>query len=114
MGASRIEKYLAAIRSTPQLQEFGPIFKSSDAPQMLTEAETEYKVRVLKHTYKQHIVLQFEVMNTMEDQLLEDVQVEVEEVDGFTPTHQLPAASAKYNEPALTYTVLEFEEGGPD
>ena len=24
--------------------------------------ETEYKVRVLKHTYKQHIVLQFEVM----------------------------------------------------
>merc|ERR1711976_242110 len=111
---NRIEKYLNAIRSTPQLDEFGPIFKSSDAPQNLTEAETEYKVRVLKHTYKQHIVLQFEVVNTLEDQLLEDVLVEVEGCDGFEATHHLPAAKAKYNEAALTYTVLEFADGGPD
>jgi len=111
---NRIEKYLTALRATPQLEEFGPVFKSSDAPQNLTEAETEYKVRVIKHTYKSHIVLQFEVMNTLEDQLLEDVLVEVEGADGFEATHHLPAAKAKYNEAAITYTVLEFAEGGPD
>ena len=111
---NRIEKYLTALRATPQLEEFGPVFKSSDAPQNLTEAETEYKVRVIKHTYKSHIVLQFEVMNTLEDQLLEDVLVEVEGADGFEATHHLPAAKAKYNEAAITYTVLEFADGGPD
>merc|ERR1712178_3526 len=44
----------------------------------------------------------------------EDVLVEVEGADGFEATHHLPANKAKYNEAALTYTVLEFSDGVPD
>ena len=35
----------------------GPLFKSSD-PVELTEKETEYMVRCVKHTFARHIVLQ--------------------------------------------------------
>lgn len=76
---------------------------------MLTEAETEYKVRVLKHTYKSHIVLQFEILNTLEDQLIENVMAEVDAIDGFNVQAYLPAKQCKYNEPALAYTVLQFD-----
>jgi len=111
---SRIEKYIKAIREIPALNQYGSIFKSSIAPQMLTEQETEYKVRVLKHTYKQHIILQFEILNTLEDILLENIQVELEPADGFSAVAAIPAKQAKYNEPALAYTVLEFDEDDED
>lgn len=111
---NRIEKYIKALKAISDLDQFGSIFKSSIAPQMLTEQETEYKVRVLKHTYKQHIVLQFEIMNTLEDQLLENLTIEIEPIDGFEVVAYIPAKQCKYNEPALAYTVLSFDDDEED
>jgi len=108
-NVNRIEKYLQALNNLEELKLLGPLFKSSDKPQMLTEAETEYKVRVLKHTYKSHIVLQFEILNTLEDQLIENVMAEVDAIDGFNVQAYLPAKQCKYNEPALAYTILQFD-----
>lgn len=45
---------LAAI---PEFKNLGPLFKSSESMQ-LTEAETEYFVRCIKHTFTDHIVFQ--------------------------------------------------------
>lgn len=45
----------------------------STAPVELTEAETEYSVNVVKHVFPAHLVLQFNVINTIAEQLLEDV-----------------------------------------
>lgn len=45
---------LAAI---PEFMNLGPLFKSSE-PVQLTEAETEYFVRCIKHMFTNHIVFQ--------------------------------------------------------
>lgn len=45
---------LAAI---PEFINLGPLFKSSE-PVQLTEAETEYFVRCIKHMFTNHIVFQ--------------------------------------------------------
>lgn len=60
---------LAAI---PEFQGLGPLFKSSE-PVQLTEAETEYVVRCIKHTFSRHMVFQFDCTNTLNDQLLQKV-----------------------------------------
>lgn len=39
----------------------------------LTEAETEYVVRCIKHTFARHMVFQFDCTNTLNDQLLQKV-----------------------------------------
>lgn len=60
------------------IKALGPIFQSSSSPVELTESETEYVVNCVKHVYNRHVILQFNVTNTMEDQLLENISVEVE------------------------------------
>jgi coatomer protein complex subunit gamma len=73
---SRQDIYSQQLSSVPQLQalDLGPLLKSS-APIDLTESETEYVVRCIKHTFKNHVVLQFDVTNTCNDQILENVSV---------------------------------------
>ena len=55
--ATRQDVYIEKLNAIPQLAAFGPLFKSS-APVELTESETEYVVRCIKHTYAQNMVLQ--------------------------------------------------------
>lgn len=54
---SREESYAEKLRSVPELVAFGPLFRSSE-PVELTESETEYVVRCIKHSFPQHLVLQ--------------------------------------------------------
>ena len=42
----------------PEFSGLGPLFKSSDRPVKLTESETEYVVRCVKHTFNKHLVFQ--------------------------------------------------------
>lgn len=60
------------LASIPEFQGLGPLFKSSE-PVQLTEAETEYVVRCIKHTFARHMVFQFDCTNTLNDQLLQKV-----------------------------------------
>ena len=46
---------LAAI---PEFSTLGPLFKSSSLPVELTEADTEYNVRCIKHMFSHHVVFQ--------------------------------------------------------
>ncbi|KAK4649586.1 coatomer subunit gamma [Podospora bellae-mahoneyi] len=68
------QKYAQELLAIPELKEFGPVLKSSPVVE-LTEAETEYVVSVVKHIFKEHIVLQYEVKNTLPDTILENVSV---------------------------------------
>lgn len=54
---SREESYAEKLRNVPELVALGPLFRSSD-PVELTESETEYVVRCIKHSFPQHLVLQ--------------------------------------------------------
>jgi len=62
------------IRDTPLLKS-SPVFE-------LTESETEYNVKCIKHTFPECLILQFDCVNTLSDQLLEDVVVAVEPSEG--------------------------------
>ena len=52
----------------PELASLGRVFRSA-APVELTESETEYVVRCVKHIMDAHVVLDFTVSNTIEEQV---------------------------------------------
>lgn len=67
-------KHAEELMQIPEMKEFGSLLKSSPTVE-LTEAETEYVVTVVKHVFKENIVLQYEVKNTLPATVLENVSV---------------------------------------
>lgn len=77
--ATRQDLYAEQLAGIPELNalNLGPILKSS-LPIGLTESETEYVVQCIKHIFNEHIVLQFDCKNTLNDQVLEKVYIDME------------------------------------
>jgi coatomer subunit gamma len=73
-SAAATQKYAEELMKIPELRAYGPILKSS-TPAELTESETEYVVTAIKHIFKGHFVLQYDIKNTLPDTVLEDVSV---------------------------------------
>lgn len=67
--------YAAQLAEIPELASYGPVLKSTAKPVELTEPETEYAVSAVKHIFKEHVVVQFNVSNTIPDTVLEQVSV---------------------------------------
>lgn len=109
-AASRQDIFAEQLGAIPEFSKLGPLFKSSDKPLELTESETEYVVRCIKHTFANHIVFQFDVTNTLNDQLLEEVRVEMEEAEGFSVVSYVPIPKLPYDKPATTYTLVEITD----
>ncbi|KAI5299638.1 coatomer subunit gamma [Ascosphaera atra] len=106
--ASATHKYAEQLARIPELAEYGTLLKSS-APVELTESETEYVVSAVKHVFKGHIVLQYDVKNTLPEIVLEDVSVmatpedeEVLEEDFIVPLPKLTSA-----EPGVVYIAFK-------
>ncbi|ORX37310.1 adaptin N terminal region-domain-containing protein [Kockovaella imperatae] len=74
-AAETQSSYSAQIAAVPELSSYGPILKSSPRPIQLTESETEYVVSLVKHVFKEHVVFQFNVSNTIPDTVLDEVTV---------------------------------------
>ncbi|CAG77755.1 YALI0F03454p [Yarrowia lipolytica CLIB122] len=70
----RAEKYAAELAAIPDLAAFGTPLKSSLAV-ALTESETEFVVTAIKHIFPSHVVLQYDVHNTLPDAQLSNVSV---------------------------------------
>ena len=107
--ATRQDVYIEKLGAIPQFAAFGPLFKSS-APVDLTESETEYVVRCIKHTYAEHMVLQFDCTNTLNDQLLEKVSVAVEPPEGFDVLVSIPCEKLEYSVLGTIYVALSLPE----
>ncbi|RXG52910.1 Coatomer subunit gamma-2, partial [Armadillidium vulgare] len=103
-----LDKYAEQLAAVPEFSNLGPLFKSS-TPIDLTEMETEYVVRCIKHTFINHIVLQFDCSNTLTDQLLEDVHVVVEG-EGWDVISTIPCSSLPYGKPGTCYNLLAIPE----
>ncbi|KAF8559932.1 coatomer subunit gamma [Imleria badia] len=67
--------YAQQLAEVAELADYGPVLNSSAKPVQLTETETEYQVTCVKHIFKEHIVFQFNVSNTLPDTVLEQVSV---------------------------------------
>uniref|UniRef100_A0A6I8SY26 Coatomer subunit gamma n=1 Tax=Xenopus tropicalis TaxID=8364 RepID=A0A6I8SY26_XENTR len=109
--AQQQDKQLAAV---PEFKELGPLFKSSAEPVALTESETEYVIRCTKHTFVNHMVFQFDCTNTLNDQILENVTVQMEPTEGYEVICCVPAKTLSYNQPGICYTLVSVPEEDPN
>lgn len=108
------QQYAQELLNIPEMKEFGSVLKSSPVVE-LTEAETEYVVKVVKHIFKEHIVLQYDITNTLDSIVLENVSVlagpsdeeELEEV------FIIEAEKLSQNEPGKVYVAFK-KAGGED
>jgi len=101
--------YAEQLAKVPELTELGRVISSSKLLP-LTESETEYTVGCIKHMFAEHIVLQFDCNNTLEDQLLENVSVKVEIEDGeFEVVDEIPLESLPYDTIGTTYVIIQKE-----
>lgn len=91
----------------PEFAELGPLFRST-APVALTESEVEYVVNCVRHIFPEHVVFQFNVTNTVPEQVLEEVHVgmQVSDPDAWEDVAVVPADECKCNVPAVSYVCL--------
>jgi coatomer protein complex subunit gamma len=108
------QKFVEQLQLIPELAAYGSVLKSSP-PVELTESETEYVVSVIKHVFKEAVVLQFDIKNTLDATVLTDVTVMAtpsdEEESGLEEDFIIPAAELKQNEPGLVYVAFKNPEG---
>lgn len=68
------QKHAQALMQIPELKAHGALLSSSQSIE-LTESETEYVVTAIKHIYKEHIVIQYDLKNTLANTILEDISI---------------------------------------
>ncbi|XP_051468171.1 coatomer subunit gamma-2 isoform X1 [Apus apus] len=112
VAPSRQDIFQEQLAAIPEFKSLGPLFRSSE-PVQLTEAETEYFVCCIKHVFTHHIVFQFDCTNTLNDQLLERVTVQMEPSDAYDVICCLPAPSLAYNQPGMCYTLVQIPQDDP-
>jgi coatomer protein complex subunit gamma len=109
LGGEDMLDAAAAVYATPELAELGRVFRSCK-PVELTESETEYVVKCIKHIMNDHVILQFDVTNTIPEQKLVNVSVIVEgsepELFGSEPVLIVPCKELKYCIQGSTFVVL--------
>ncbi|KAF8323388.1 Coatomer, gamma subunit [Clavulina sp. PMI_390] len=80
-AAETASAYAKQLSEVPEFASYGPVLNSSSKPQPLTESETEYVVTAVKHIFREHIVFQFNVANTLPDTVLEQTSVIMQATD---------------------------------
>ncbi|PVI06480.1 coatomer subunit gamma [Periconia macrospinosa] len=109
-ASAAAQKYAEELQKIPELAAHGGVLKSS-APVELTEPETEYVVTAIKHIFKDHIVIQYEVKNTLPDTVLLDVEMVVtpEEDEDVQLEEEfiIPAPRLNTNEPGTIYVSFK-------
>lgn len=103
----------AAVYAIPELAALGRVFRSSP-PTALSEEEAEYVVTCVKHVLPEHIILQFPIQNTLEDQRLVNCTVTVEgDSECFEVAGEVAAESIKYGETVNAFTVISRVPDAP-
>lgn len=121
-AAAQTQKYAVQLATVPELKPYGALLKSSKEVE-LTESEQEYVVTAVKHVFKEHVVLQYNIKNTLPDTVLEDVKVlctpsapENEEEDGGVSRLEeefiIPAPSLRATDeaPGVVYVAFKRNE----
>lgn len=60
-----------------------------------------------------YLLLQFDCTNTLNDQILENVTVQMEPTEGYEVIGFIPAKSLQYNQPGTCYTLVMLPEEDP-
>ncbi|THV06534.1 Coatomer, gamma subunit [Dendrothele bispora CBS 962.96] len=103
------------LAEVPEFADYGSVLNSSATPSQLTESETEYQVTCYKHIFKEHIVFQFNVSNTLPDTVLEQVSIIMQpesEDCGLIEDFIIPVPSLSPTSPGIVY--VSFTRQNPD
>ena len=106
---AQAHQYSEQLLRIPELKSHGNVLKSSSKVE-LTESETEYVVSVIKHIFTDHIVLQYEITNTLPDTVLEDVSVLATPADEDGLLEEefiMPAERLNTGEPGTVYVSFK-------
>ncbi|KAF2757353.1 putative coatomer subunit gamma [Pseudovirgaria hyperparasitica] len=114
-ASAAAQKYAQQLQQIPELAAYGGVLKSS-LPVELTESETEYVVTAIKHIFKDYLVLQFDIRNTLPETVLTDVTVisTPSEEDGDVSLAEefvIPALKLATDEPGTVYVSFKRLEG---
>lgn len=111
-ASAAAQKYQQELLRIPEMKAYGNVLKSSPVME-LTESETEYVASVIKHIFKEHIVLQYEIKNTMEGTVLDDVSVVATPSDEeeLEEDFIIPAARLTTDEPGTIYVSFKKLNG---
>ncbi|KAJ7201310.1 coatomer subunit gamma [Mycena pura] len=104
--------YAEKLAAVSAFAPYGPILNSSAKPVQLTESETEYQVTCVKHIFKEHVVFQFNVSNTLPDTVLEQVTMAMQTEDtGLTQDFVLPLDSlTAASSPGIAYVSFTRDQ----
>ncbi|KAI3388033.1 hypothetical protein SNEBB_007195 [Seison nebaliae] len=87
------------------------LFHSSVQPIVLTESEVEYTVECVKHMMNNFIVFQFNIVNTIEDQFLEKVYVEmISNTNELTFVKYIYCEKLSYQETGICYAIFKLSD----
>ncbi|KAJ2918352.1 hypothetical protein MD484_g2065, partial [Candolleomyces efflorescens] len=106
--------YATQLADVPEFADYGSILNSTATPAQLTESETEYQVTCVKHIFKEHIVFQYNVSNTLPDTVLEQLSVIMtpqDEESGLVEDFIIPLPSLTLaNSPGIVYVSFTRED----
>jgi coatomer protein complex subunit gamma len=108
-GSKDVIDPAAAVYKVPQLLSLGRASHSSKEV-ALTETEMEYVVTCVRHVFNTHVVLDFTVLNTLDDQRLTDVRVDVDmyETGDYEVDMVITAPIARYGEHVHCFVTLKI------
>ncbi|KIV91814.1 hypothetical protein PV10_06312 [Exophiala mesophila] len=108
------QKYTQIFSRIPELAAYGQVLRSSTVVE-LTESETEYVVSAVKHIFQEHVVIQYDIKNTLDQTVLENVTVMAspsEDEEAFLEEEFIiPAPALKTNEPGVVYVAFKKLDG---
>ena len=113
--AATTQRYQSQLQQIPEIAAYGPLLKSSpEVP--LTESETEYVVNATKHIFKEHVVLQYDIKNTLAETVLTDVSMVVsisedEEESQLEDDFIIPIPRLVTDVPATAYVAFKKADG---
>jgi coatomer subunit gamma len=101
--------YADLLNAIPEFAGLGPLFTSSQ-PAPLTESEAEYVVTCVKHMFEKHIVFHFTIKNTMEEEQLENVTVNLDCDPKCTLEASVPSEKIKFGSPGMAFVSVKRSE----
>lgn len=108
------QQYQNELSVLPEIGEYGTLLHSSAVIE-LTEKETEFVVSAIKHIFQEHIVIEYNIENTLDDIILENVNV-VSSIDSdeYAEEFTLPIEKLEPNAKGKIYTSYSRPESEED
>lgn len=106
--------YAEQLSAIEQFKPFGELLKTG-AQIDLTTTEMEFYVTARPHLYAEHLVIQYDIKNTLVDTILEDISVLAQPIEEemFTEDFTLEGAKATSTEDAVVYVSFKRSSDSP-